>query len=161
MKHIKLFENFNDQKLIKVFRFSTLKIKAKDLKCQKMDWAGFKAHALSFCPYTDLNDPRIIFWKSELEYHHKVPLIFNSYYLDLGFNEEELTKIAKKGYGYKHSDSDLHNKITNDLGIYLTLGRFNTKNPKILTGANEPITSDKLVEIRLYKNTKVKIIDCL
>lgn len=132
--------------MIKVVRWSTKIISAKDLVPQKMTWGGFDATALSFCPYDNIDDFRYNFWKSDVEKHHKQKIYSNHYILDISNlpfkTEKELTSIGYKAY----QDFELDDYIKNDLGIYLTLADFGKCGLKI-------------VEFRVYENSKVIILD--
>lgn len=140
MKIVK-FENFNK---IKVVRWSTEKILAKNLVPQEMSWGGFDATALSFCPYDNENDERFLFWKNSVEKHHNKKCIPNKYILDLSNfpykTEKELTKIGHLSY----KDINIENELK-ELGINLTLSYLKS--------------GLKIVEIRLYENCKIKILD--
>jgi hypothetical protein len=107
--------------MIKVVRWSTEIIKADDLICQEMTWGGFKTIALSFCPYTNENDERFLFWKDMVQEHHKKVVYPNKYLLDVSElpykSEDELTKIAQLAY----SDFKLAKFLKKKLGINLTL----------------------------------------
>ena len=131
--------------MIKVVRWSTKIILAKDLVPQKMTWGGFNATALSFCPYDTIDDFRYIFWKSNVKKHHNQQIYPNHYILDISklpYNtEKELISIAHKAY----RDFGLDNYLKNDLGIYLTLCNYDN-------GLN-------IVEFRLYENSNVIILD--
>lgn len=133
--------------MIKVVRWSTKNILAKDLLPQKMSWGGFNAIALSFCPYDNVDDFRYNFWKSDVENHHKQQVFPNNYILDISNlpykTEDELFLIGKKAY----NDFELDNYLKNDLGIYLTLADFGG------------IYGLKIVEFRIYEHSKVIILD--
>lgn len=131
--------------MIKVVRWSTKNILAKDLIPQKMTWGGFDATALSFCPYDNIGDDRYYFWKSEVEKFHKQPVYPNHYILDISNlpykTEKELISIGYKAY----RDVKLDDYLKNDLGIYLTLVDYGN--------------GLKIVEFRIYENSKVSILD--
>jgi hypothetical protein len=131
--------------MVKVVRWSTKIILAKDLVSQKMTWGGFDATALSFCPYDNIDDFRYKFWKSEVEKHHKQQSLPNHYILDISKlpykTEKELISIGYEAY----QDIELDDYIKNDLGIYLTLGNYGDEL--------------KIVEFRVYENSKVLILD--
>lgn len=133
--------------MIKVVRWSTKILLAKDLVPQKMTWGGFNATALSFCPYDTIDDFRYNFWKSEVEKHHKQQIFANHYILDISKlpykTEKELISVGHKAY----EDFELDDYLKNDLGIYLTLADFGGK-----YGLN-------IVEFRLYENSNVIILD--
>jgi hypothetical protein len=152
-----------DTSLIKVIRWAKEKIPANQLIHQKMNWGGFNATALSFTPYTDLNDPRINYWKNQLEEYHKIPMIENHYYLDcINFpykNEDELTKFARKTYGYNNASEAIMEM--KKLKIHLTLARIYNSEYKYLNSVVNATSKDKLVEIRLYPGCNITILDNL
>ena len=144
IKEFKLYENINSNK-IRVVRWSKEKILAKDLKPQKTNWGGFDMDGLCFVPYTDTNDWRYDMWKNETEKYHKQKMYPNNYILDISMlpydTEDKLIKLSRESYSSNIDIRKNVDNILNDMKIYITL------------------SGNEIVEFRILKDSKVKIID--